>query len=129
MGPVKDSGSTVYLRPETAQGIFTNFQNVQTTMRRKLPFGIAQIGKAFRNELLQGTLFLELVNLSKWKCNISLSQELKMRPWKNGKRFAGNGILIMVLMLINFVGMIMVKSLHTTLMLLLILNTISDWLG
>ncbi|MFN8370273.1 MAG: glycine--tRNA ligase [Bacteriovoracaceae bacterium] len=54
MGPVEDSGSLVYLRPETAQGIFVNFLNVQTSMRRKLPFGIAQIGKAFRNEITPG---------------------------------------------------------------------------
>ena len=51
LGPVQDEAATVYLRPETAQGIFVNFENVQTTMRRKLPFGIAQIGKSFRNEI------------------------------------------------------------------------------
>ncbi|MCS6804358.1 MAG: glycine--tRNA ligase [Acidobacteriota bacterium] len=54
VGPVEDEGALVYLRPETAQGIFVNFLNVQTTMRRKLPFGIAQIGKAFRNEITPG---------------------------------------------------------------------------
>ncbi len=54
MGPVKDEGSAVYLRPETAQGIFVNFENVQTSMRKKLPFGIAQIGKSFRNEITPG---------------------------------------------------------------------------
>jgi len=54
MGAVEDSSSTVYLRPETAQGIFVNFLNVQSTMRKKLPFGIAQIGKAFRNEITPG---------------------------------------------------------------------------
>lgn len=54
MGPVEDESALVYLRPETAQGIFVNFLNVQTTMRRKLPFGIAQIGKAFRNEITPG---------------------------------------------------------------------------
>lgn len=54
MGPVKGAGAEVYLRPETAQGIFVNFLNVQTTMRKKLPFGIAQIGKAFRNEITPG---------------------------------------------------------------------------
>ncbi|MCO5141977.1 MAG: glycine--tRNA ligase [Oligoflexia bacterium] len=54
MGPVADDANTVYLRPETAQGIFVNFRNVQETMRRKLPFGIAQIGKAFRNEITPG---------------------------------------------------------------------------
>ena len=54
MGPVEDSSADVFLRPETAQGIFVNFHNVQQTMRRKLPFGIAQIGKAFRNEITPG---------------------------------------------------------------------------
>ena len=54
MGPVEESASTVYLRPETAQGIFVNFNNVVTSSRKKLPFGIAQIGKAFRNEITTG---------------------------------------------------------------------------
>ncbi len=51
VGPVEDSSAVVYLRPETAQGIFVNFLNVQSASRQKLPFGIAQIGKAFRNEI------------------------------------------------------------------------------
>ena len=51
MGPVEDDAAIVYLRPETAQGIFLNFENVRRTARLKLPFGIAQIGKAFRNEI------------------------------------------------------------------------------
>ncbi|PIE04054.1 MAG: glycine--tRNA ligase, partial [Spirochaetales bacterium] len=51
MGPVADSGSLIYLRPETAQGIFVNFKNVVDTGRVKVPFGIAQVGKAFRNEI------------------------------------------------------------------------------
>ena len=51
IGPVDDEGAVVYLRPETAQGIFVNFLNVQTASRQKVPFGIAQIGKAFRNEI------------------------------------------------------------------------------
>lgn len=56
VGPVeKEDGSNIaYLRPETAQGIFVNFLNVQTTSRKKLPFGIAQVGKAFRNEITPG---------------------------------------------------------------------------
>lgn len=54
MGAVEDEGSVVYLRPETAQGIFVNFENVQTSMRMKVPFGIAQIGKSFRNEITPG---------------------------------------------------------------------------
>ncbi|MBI4548745.1 MAG: glycine--tRNA ligase [Ignavibacteriae bacterium] len=51
VGPVEDSSAVVYLRPETAQGIYVNFLNVQSASRQKLPFGIAQIGKAFRNEI------------------------------------------------------------------------------
>ena len=51
IGPVESNDNVVYLRPETAQGIFVNFLNVQTASRQKLPFGIAQIGKAFRNEI------------------------------------------------------------------------------
>ena len=54
VGPVEEEAAVAYLRPETAQGIFVNFKNVQTTTRRKLPFGIAQIGKAFRNEITPG---------------------------------------------------------------------------
>jgi glycyl-tRNA synthetase len=54
MGPVEEEASVVYLRPETAQGIFVNFQNVLNSTRRKLPFGIAQTGKAFRNEITPG---------------------------------------------------------------------------
>ena len=54
MGPVEDSAHEVYLRPETAQGIFVNFPNVVNASRKKLPFGIAQIGKAFRNEITPG---------------------------------------------------------------------------
>ena len=54
MGPVEDEGAKVYLRPETAQGIFINYENVRRTSRLKLPFGIAQIGKAFRNEITPG---------------------------------------------------------------------------
>lgn len=51
IGPLEDTSAVVYLRPETAQGIFVNFLNVQNASRQKLPFGIAQIGKAFRNEI------------------------------------------------------------------------------
>src|SRR5438093_316689 len=54
VGPVESDENIAYLRPETAQGIFVNFANVQQTTRRKLPFGVAQIGKAFRNEITPG---------------------------------------------------------------------------
>ena len=53
-GVTEDSASEVYLRPETAQGIFVNFKNIQRTTRRKVPFGVAQVGKSFRNEITPG---------------------------------------------------------------------------
>ena len=53
-GVTEDAKAEIYLRPETAQGIFVNFKNVQRTTRRKLPMGIAQIGKSFRNEITPG---------------------------------------------------------------------------
>ncbi len=54
LGAVEDTASTVFMRPETAQGMFVNFLNIQTSTRKKLPFGIAQIGKSFRNEITPG---------------------------------------------------------------------------
>ena len=56
MGPVEDAAAVVYMRPETAQGIFVNFENVLTSTRKKLPLGIAQQGKSFRNEITTGNL-------------------------------------------------------------------------
>ena len=54
LGPVEDESGLAYLRPETAQGIFINFSNVLQTSRKKIPFGIGQIGKSFRNEITPG---------------------------------------------------------------------------
>ncbi|MBQ1771477.1 MAG: glycine--tRNA ligase [Clostridia bacterium] len=59
-GVTEDSSSELYLRPETAQGIFVNFKNVQRTTRRKIPFGIAQIGKSFRNEITPGNFIFRI---------------------------------------------------------------------
>ena len=61
IGPVEDETATVYLRPETAQGMFVNFKNIQDTTRLKLPFGIAQIGKAFRNEITPGNFIFRVL--------------------------------------------------------------------
>ena len=61
MGVLEDSKSEVYLRPETAQGIFVNFKNVQRTTRKKIPFGIAQIGKSFRNEITPGNFIFRVL--------------------------------------------------------------------
>ncbi len=60
IGPVEDAANVVYLRPETCQGIFVNFQNVQTTTRKKIPFGIAQVGKSFRNEITTGNFLFRV---------------------------------------------------------------------
>ena len=59
-GVTEDAKNTVYLRPETAQGIFVNFNNVQRTTRKKLPFGIGQIGKSFRNEITPGNFIFRV---------------------------------------------------------------------
>ncbi|MDA8793414.1 glycine--tRNA ligase [Bacteriovoracaceae bacterium] len=85
MGPVEESASTVYLRPETAQGIFVNFLNVQTTMRRKLPFGIAQIGKAFRNEITPGNFIFRTREFEQMEMQYFIkpgSQAEFMEMWK-----------------------------------------------
>lgn len=98
MGPIEDSSSDVYLRPETAQGIFVNFLNVQGTMRKKLPFGIAQIGKAFRNEITPGNFIfrtrefeqMEMQYFVKPGAQKDAMEEWKERRWnwhvKNGLR-------------------------------------------
>ena len=59
-GVTEDAKNTVYLRPETAQGIFVNFQNVQRTTRKKLPFGVCQVGKSFRNEITPGNFIFRI---------------------------------------------------------------------
>lgn len=90
IGPVEEQGSIAYLRPETAQGMFVNFKNVLTSERPALPFGIAQIGKAFRNEITPGnfifrTLEFEqmeieyFVNPARWE---NAFEEWKSEMWK-----------------------------------------------
>ena len=59
-GTTEDSKSTLYLRPETAQGIFVNFMNIQRTSRKKVPFGVAQVGKSFRNEITPGNFIFRI---------------------------------------------------------------------
>ena len=85
MGAVEGAGSTVYLRPETAQGIFVNFLNVQSTMRRKLPFGIAQIGKAFRNEITPGNFIFRTREFEQMEMQYFIkpgTQMEAMEQWK-----------------------------------------------
>ena len=68
IGVTEDSSSTCYLRPETAQGIFVNFANIQRTTRRKLPFGVCQIGKAFRNEITPGNFTFRTREFEQMEC-------------------------------------------------------------
>ncbi len=73
VGPLEDEGSTVYLRPETAQGMFVNFKNVVNSSRQRIPFGIAQIGRSFRNEISTGNFIFRLRELEmlelEWFCH------------------------------------------------------------
>ncbi len=85
MGAVEDDSATVYLRPETAQGIFVNFLNVQSTMRKKLPFGIAQIGKAFRNEITPGNFIFRTREFEQMEMQYFIEpgkQKEFMKIWK-----------------------------------------------
>lgn len=68
MGVTEDAKSEVYLRPETAQGIFVNYANIQRTTRRKLPFGVCQIGKSFRNEITPGNFIFRIREFEQMEC-------------------------------------------------------------
>src|SRR5436190_2556394 len=81
VGPVEDEASVAYLRPETCQAIFTNFRLVQLAMRKKLPFGIAQIGKAFRNEITTGNFIFRLRELEQ------MELEYFVRPGEDAAAF------------------------------------------
>ena len=91
LGPAEDDTSTAYLRPETAQGMFVNFKNVAQTTRKHLPFGIAQIGKAFRNEITPGNFIFRtrefeqmeveyFVHPKEWKKHFKMWQKV-MQDW------------------------------------------------
>ena len=75
IGPVQNENSTVYLRPETAQGIFVNFENVLRTMRAKMPFGIANIGKSFRNEITPGQFIFRTREFEQMEIEFFCKQE------------------------------------------------------
>ncbi len=90
IGPVEDSGDAVYLRPETAQGIYVDYPQVQTTSRLKPPFGIAQIGKAFRNEITPGNFIFRTREFEQMEMQYFIkpgSEEEAMEFWK-GERLA-----------------------------------------
>src|SRR4051812_48962663 len=75
VGPVKDTGSVVYLRPETAQGIFLDFKTVLTFARRRPPFGIAQVGKSFRNEITPGNFIFRTLEFEQMEMEFFVPPE------------------------------------------------------
>ncbi|MFI5276309.1 MAG: glycine--tRNA ligase [Ktedonobacterales bacterium] len=82
MGPVEEDAAMVYLRPETAQGIYVNFLNVQSSMRKRLPFGIAQIGKSFRNEISPGNFTYRMREFEQMEMQFFIPPEQEER-WYN----------------------------------------------
>src|SRR5690606_14088438 len=97
-GPVEDTASTIYLRPETAQGMFVNFKNILDTTRVKLPFGIAQIGKSFRNEITPGNFTFRTREFEQFEmeyfCKSADEAKLKYDEWLKARRdwYLGLGI-------------------------------------
>jgi glycyl-tRNA synthetase len=86
LGPVEESGTNVFLRPETAQNIFVNFRNVAQTTRVKIPFGIAQIGKSFRNEITPGNFIFRVLELEQMEIEYFIREsewESSFEDWKN----------------------------------------------
>ena len=89
LGTVADESSTIYLRPETAQGIFVNYLNVQKTGRMKLPFGIAQVGKAFRNEIIARQFIFRMREFEQMEMQyfVKPGEELKFyEEWKEKRQ-------------------------------------------
>ncbi len=90
MGSTAEGASTVYLRPETAQGIFVNYLNVQKTGRMKLPFGIAQIGKAFRNEIVARQFIFRMREFEQMEMQFFVRPGEEMKWFKHWKEFRMN---------------------------------------
>lgn len=88
VGPVEDASSMVYLRPETAGSIFTNFLNVKDTMRAKVPFGIAQIGKAFRNEISPRDFIFRVRELEQMELQYFIKADAQKDAYQQWRDFA-----------------------------------------
>lgn len=87
MGASTDSSSTIYLRPETAQGIFVNFLNVQKSGRMKIPFGIAQIGKAFRNEIVARQFIFRMKEFEQMEMQFFIAPGTELEWYEHWKAF------------------------------------------
>lgn len=92
-GVTEDAKNTVYLRPETAQGIFVNFPNVQRTTRKKLPFGICQIGKSFRNEITPGNFTFRTREFEQMECEFFCKPDTDLEWFHYWKDFCENWLL------------------------------------
>jgi glycyl-tRNA synthetase len=92
-GVTEDSASTVYLRPETAQGIFVNFKNVQRTTRKRLPFGIGQVGKSFRNEITPGNFTFRTREFEQMELEFFCAPAEEMQWFNYWKDFCHNWLL------------------------------------
>ena len=92
-GVTEDSAAEIYLRPETAQGIFVNFKNVQRTTRRKIPFGIAQVGKAFRNEITPGNFTFRTREFEQMELEFFCEPGTDMEWYEYWKAFCKNFLL------------------------------------
>ncbi|MDD4900957.1 MAG: glycine--tRNA ligase [Patescibacteria group bacterium] len=82
IGPAEESVNIAYLRPETAQGIFVNFKNIMDTMRPRLPFGIGQIGKAFRNEITPGNFIFRTREFEQMEIEYFIAPPKKDKDWQ-----------------------------------------------
>ena len=92
-GVTEDAKNVVYLRPETAQGIFVNFSNVQRTTRRKLPFGVCQIGKSFRNEITPGNFTFRTREFEQMELEFFCKPGTELEWFKYWKEFCHNWLL------------------------------------
>ena len=93
IGVTEDSSSTCYLRPETAQGIFVNFANIQRTTRRKLPFGVCQVGKAFRNEITPGNFTFRTREFEQMECEFFCQPGTDLEWFAYWKDYCKNWLL------------------------------------
>ena len=92
-GVTEDAKNTVYLRPETAQGIFVNFKNVQRTSRKKIPFGIGQIGKSFRNEITPGNFTFRTREFEQMECEFFCQPGTDLEWFAYWKDFCKNWLI------------------------------------
>ena len=92
-GVTEDAKNEIYLRPETAQGIFVNFQNVQRTTRKKLPFGVCQVGKSFRNEITPGNFTFRTREFEQMECEFFCKPGTDLDWFYYWKDFCKNWLL------------------------------------